>query len=149
MNYTPSPVSSWWLPWLSTGEHERFTGSGGGLRWGAAARETDTDREIWRGREQHGETGDRQGLISTSSSSSSKPASRLQRIGRTQHVPSRSELPVCRQDFPRGPGTVRRHQENNYAERGERCARSQLLAHKDQKGKMPAPAVLDMMHEKP
>lgn len=43
------------------------------------------------------------GLISTSSSYSSKPASRLQRLGRTRHVPSRAELPVCGQDFPRGP----------------------------------------------
>lgn len=42
-------------------------------------------------------------MISTSSSYSSKPASRLQRLGRTRHVPSRAELPVCGQDFPRGP----------------------------------------------
>lgn len=68
---------------------------------GAAGGERDTDREIERGRERGG--GDRDGLISTSSSYSSKPASRLQRLGRTRHVPSRAELPVCGQDFPRGP----------------------------------------------
>lgn len=96
-----------------------------GCAGGCIGRARETHIERFQEGERKTETGDRDGLISTSSSYSSKPASRLQRLGRTQHVPSRSELPVCRQDFPRGPGTVRRHQENNYADRGERCARSQ------------------------
>lgn len=99
-------------------------GNGGGLRWGLQG-ERETQIETFQEGERKKETRDRDGLISNSSSYSSKPASRLQRLGRTRHVPSRSELPVCRQDFPRGPGTVRRHQENNYAHRGERCTRSQ------------------------
>lgn len=79
-----------------------------------AAGERERERVRVRGRESQGKRhrdrergGDRDGLISTSSSFSSKPASRLQRLGRTRHVPSRAELPVCGQDFPwgaRGPG---------------------------------------------
>lgn len=69
--------------------------------------ESEGKRESGQETQRQRERGDRDGLISTSSSFSSKPASRLQRLGRTRHVPSRAELPVCGQDFPwgaRGPG---------------------------------------------
>lgn len=69
--------------------------------------ESEGKRESGQETQRQRERGDRDGLISTSSSFSSKPASRLQRLGRTRHVPSRAELPVCGQEFPwgaRGPG---------------------------------------------
>lgn len=96
----------------------------GGCRGRGRRREGDADRERDRKRgEEGGRRGCwRDGLISTSSSYSSKPASRLQRLGRTRHVPSRAELPVCGQDFPRGargPGQPgRQHPENNYMKPG-------------------------------
>lgn len=106
MSYTPSPVSSLRLLCLSTCEHERFNGSADGLHWGLQGekRQIERQKEGERKREGVGGWGSYgDGLISTSSSYSSKPASRLQRLGRTRHVPSRAELPVCGQDFPRGP----------------------------------------------
>lgn len=74
---------------------------------GERERESEGKRESGQETQRQRERGDRDGLISTSSSFSSKPASRLQRLGRTRHVPSRAELPVCGQEFPwgaRGPG---------------------------------------------
>lgn len=64
--------------------------------------ESEGKRESGQETQRQRERGDRDGLISTSSSFSSKPASRLQRLGRTRHVPSRAELPVCGQEFPWG-----------------------------------------------
>lgn len=105
-------------------------------------RERGTDREVEKKRERHGGI-ETDWFPPPAATVQSQLA--VQRLGRTRHVPGRARLPVCGQDFPRGPrDSQAAPKKNNYSDRGGRCARSQTHRQKKTKYKY---SVRDKLHQ--
>lgn len=125
----PHSISSLCLLSLSTCEHERFNGNGDRLRLGAVRGETDRETERVRESEEGG------GGVETDWFPPPAAASQQTSEARQDPAcPQPGQAACLRAGLPPGapgPGTVRRHQENNYADRGVRCARSEthMLKH--------------------
>lgn len=125
---TPSllPPCFFSVSFSSTCEHERFNGSKDALCWGGCrGRERAADREVERKRGR--KMGDRDGLISTSSSYSSKPASSSE-ARQDLACPQPGQAACLRAGLPPGgPWDGRAApKKNNYSDWGRRCVRSQL-----------------------
>lgn len=140
---TIPPVSSLCILCLSTCEHERFSGRRdvctGGCRgkrereweWGeerVRARDTETERE-----------GGSRRIDFHLQQLQFKASQQTSEARQDPACPQPGRAACLRAGLPLGapgPGTVRRHQKNNYADRGERCARSQTRTTSSVTGKI-------------